>query len=173
MKGHCILYSAAIISHHRASHSRRRVLLGFLTALAAILSCTATSFAENNKGTFPKRDIPGSADHPLLKRFEGSYIVYYARKAYDSYNIGLEKVMIKTPYNSQNVEDSHTTLIYALPQDTSTFEAIPGNDVLLPCLGNLPRPLSSCQERFLITQVTTTIGDVPLYATILSRVSKG
>ena len=118
----CLDTSEWIPDCYRTSPSRRRLFLGFCVALAAAVSCCATVSAKN-EGAFAKRDIAGSADHPLLKRIEGSYIVYYARKAYDEYKIALDKVT-SAQYNFQKVEGSHTTLIYALPKDASTFEVV-------------------------------------------------
>ncbi len=34
-------------------------------------------------------DIPGSQDHPLLKRYNGSDIIKYDRKSFDTYTIPL------------------------------------------------------------------------------------
>lgn len=76
------------------------------------------------------RDVANSKDHPLVKRFEGSQIVWYAQKSYDALRIALEPVIFNyneqkfDPYKKLEVEGLTTTIFYALPPGVGTLEAI-------------------------------------------------
>ncbi len=76
------------------------------------------------------RDLASSKDHPLVKRFEGSEIVWYAQKSYDALRIALEPVIFNyneqkfDPYKKLEVEGRTTTIFYALPPGVGTLEAI-------------------------------------------------
>ena len=78
----------------------------------------------------PGKDIAGSKDHPLLQRFEGSYIAYYAKKAFSEHKIAFERVTFDynagkmNPFKTQTVEGAQTTFVYVLPKDVSTLEAV-------------------------------------------------
>jgi OmpA-OmpF porin, OOP family len=75
------------------------------------------------------KDIAGAKDHPLVKRYEGSEIVWYAQKAYDSLRLALDPVVFNyndqkyEPYKKQDVEGRKTTIYYAMPAGTGTLEA--------------------------------------------------
>jgi OmpA-OmpF porin, OOP family len=75
------------------------------------------------------KDIAGGKDHPLVKRYEGSEIVWYAQKAYDSLRLALDPVVFNyndqkyEPYKKQDVEGRKTTIYYAMPPGTGTLEA--------------------------------------------------
>jgi OmpA-OmpF porin, OOP family len=42
--------------------------------------------------TVPKADKKGASDDPLLKRYEGSYLVVHERKAFSDFNLPLSKL---------------------------------------------------------------------------------
>lgn len=100
--------------------------------LVAVLLCVA-AFAGADPAAAqapkPEKDIAGSKDHPLLQRFEGSYIPHYAKKAFGEHKIALERVTFDydagklNPFKTQTVEGAHTTFVYVLPKDVSTLEA--------------------------------------------------
>ena len=98
------------------SHGAR--IAATLITLAALLSGTHA------------RDIAGAKDHPFVKRFEGSDIVWYAQKSYDSLRIPLEPVVFNydagkfDPYKKLEVEGRKTTIYYAIPQGVGTLEAV-------------------------------------------------
>jgi len=102
--------------------------------LVAVLLC-ASAFAGVDAAVAqtkakPEKDIAGSKDHPLLQRFEGSYISHYAKKAFDEHKIALERVAFDydaqklSPFKTQTVEGARTTFVYVLPKDVSTLEAV-------------------------------------------------
>ena len=77
-----------------------------------------------------KKDASGSKDHPQLKRIEGSVILKYSTKKFDSFTIPLERVVFD--YGAQKfkdwkkltVEGARTTLFYREPTDAGTLECI-------------------------------------------------
>jgi len=86
--------------------------------------------------TEPTKDEPGSRDLPVLKRYEGSFIVNYERKAFDVIRFPLSplfKVPGKTDAKNNNfiegkkskvVEGRYTRLIYLAPAERSPLEVI-------------------------------------------------
>ncbi|WP_176159384.1 OmpA family protein [Prosthecobacter debontii] len=76
------------------------------------------------------RDKPGSKDHPILKRIEGSVILNYATKKFDSHQVALGPVIFdyaeqKTKdWKKIDVEGARTTLFYREPADASTLECL-------------------------------------------------
>jgi len=76
------------------------------------------------------KDITGSKDHPLLKRFEGSVILRYKQKNFDEFTIALERVVFDygaqkfTDWKRAKVEGIRTTAFYRMPRDASNLEAI-------------------------------------------------
>jgi len=95
----------------------------FATALcAAMLSlslvpCSATA-----------KDTSGSKDHPLVKRFEGSGILFYKQESYGALKIALEPIVFNyndqkyNPYKSLAVEGRKTTIYYLIPAGVGTLE---------------------------------------------------
>jgi OOP family OmpA-OmpF porin len=100
----------------------------------------------------PTSDIDGSEDHPLLKRYEGSYIVAFQQKSYDEFTFPTSKlatnkngVGIILNYSidqSKTVEGPYTRIVYLLPVDRSPLEVIrnyqdeivaQGGNVLFEC----------------------------------------
>jgi OOP family OmpA-OmpF porin len=75
------------------------------------------------------KDIAGGKDHPLVKRYEGSEIVWYAQKSYESLRLALDPVVFNyndqkfDPYKKQDVEGRKTTIYYTVPAGVGTLEA--------------------------------------------------
>lgn len=77
-----------------------------------------------------QKDQPGAKDHPLLKRMEGSVILRYTQKKFDSHQIALGRV--EFDYETQafkdwkklTVEGPRTTIFYRQPADASTLECM-------------------------------------------------
>lgn len=94
-------------------------------ALLLALIFVAPAFAEPIT-----KDVPGSKDHPLLKRFDGSIIVRYSHKNYDEFTIALERVTFNydeqkfNEFKKLKVEGARTTGFYRMPPNASTLEAI-------------------------------------------------
>ena len=76
------------------------------------------------------KDENGSKDHSILKRIEGSEIIWSKVAKFDEFIVSLER--IEFDYNTQafratrqeKIEGLHTTLYYQLPAGVSTLEAV-------------------------------------------------
>lgn len=101
----------------------RHVFLLFCLALmgAAAFAQIAPEF---------QKDQPGSKDHPLLKRMEGSVILRYAQKKFDALQIPLERIVFEYDKQAFNdwkrlvVEGARTTIFYRQPADAGTLECL-------------------------------------------------
>lgn len=75
-------------------------------------------------------DIPGSKDHPLIQRFDGSSIIFFNQKSYDQLKLALGPIVFNyndqkyEPYRRLDVEGRLTTIYYVLPEGVGTLEAI-------------------------------------------------
>lgn len=70
---------------------------------------------------FAQKDIEGTKDHPLISRYEGSYIIGYEQSSYD------QLVLPAGSYNSDqtktiNPEGKVTRILYAAPRNRSALE---------------------------------------------------
>lgn len=70
-------------------------LAGTGFALLGALGVMGALFPLSTQG----KDVASAKDHPLLKRYQGSEIVWYAQKSYDLLRIALEPVIFN--YNEQ------------------------------------------------------------------------
>ena len=76
------------------------------------------------------QDAPGSADHPLIKRIEGSEIFFSSKADYDKLKLALGKIewipheMALKPYESITVEGKRLTNYYILPERISVLETL-------------------------------------------------
>ena len=99
----------------------------FASATAALLLGLGSAFAATEDFT---KDVPNSADHPALKRVEGSVIVSYAKQAFGEQCIALEKVMFDydaqkiLPFKQEVVEGPQTRILYRAPKNASTLEVV-------------------------------------------------
>lgn len=99
------------------------IILAGIAASGVMFAQTAPEFL---------KDAKGSKDHPMLKRIEGSTILRYTTKKFDSHQIPLERIVFN--YNDQKfnpwkkivAEGARTTLFYREPKDASTLECIRG-----------------------------------------------
>lgn len=67
-------------------------------------------------------DKPGSADHPLIGRFEGAVINAYDVKDFDEYELITGPVKGKQPQSSETIEGKMTRIAYKLPPGHSLAE---------------------------------------------------
>jgi OmpA-OmpF porin, OOP family len=80
--------------------------------------------------TTSAKDEKGAMDHSILKRIEGSEIIWSKVTPFDEFILSLERVgydyekqsLLATKH--EKVEGLHTTLYYQLPGETSTLEAV-------------------------------------------------
>lgn len=82
----------------------------------------------------PTSDAPGSADSPILKRFDGSIILSYENKRFDEFTFPLSKLeyvpnkqnhdnnTVVEPKQKKTVEGELTYLLYVMPPKRSAFE---------------------------------------------------
>ncbi len=120
-----------------------KLITQFIALILLALLITPAGFAE---------DVEGSKDHPMVSRYEGSSIVDYDFREFDSYEILLGKVK-RDPENpsdtiaesSENLEGKVTKISYYLPEDRSTLEVFrnyedalkaAGFEILFTCANN-------------------------------------
>ncbi len=102
--------------------SKLGVMNGKLIVIASLLGCFALPVRA--------KDVAGAKDHPLIKRYEGSDIVWYAHKNYDALRLALEPVVFNyneqkfDPYKKLDIEGGKTTIYYRIPDGVGTLEAI-------------------------------------------------
>ena len=76
-------------------------------------------------GSALAKDLPGSKDHPLVKRYEGSEILKYEQKQYDSQVMALGPAEnSKKLEKSMTVEGVVTRLTYKAPEGRSSLEVL-------------------------------------------------
>lgn len=94
-----------------------------LLALAA-----AAAFAP----AFAETDAPGTRDHPMVKRYEGSWILGYQQREYTEFTIATGPLKVDysnqaQPYSverSVKPEGKHTRVLYVVPVKRSTLEVM-------------------------------------------------
>lgn len=102
----------------------------FFPLVAAMVCSVGFSTVYGQTSPEFTRDKAGSKDHPLLKRIEGSIILHYATKKFDSHQVALGPVIFdyaeqKTKeWKKIDAEGARTTLFYREPADASTLECL-------------------------------------------------
>ena len=103
-------------------------VLAFLAAASFALGQLAAKI--------PTADRKGAQDSPLLKRYEGSLIVAYEKKAFEEFNLPLSRLepvpnrtdshnnRVHEPKNKKALEGRCTRLVYLLPEGRSSLEVI-------------------------------------------------
>jgi len=96
----------------------------------------ASVFLQLPVATIPKADRKASKDSPLLKRYEGSFIVAYEHKSFEELTLPLsrlEEVPGKTtqqnnrvhePKNKKALEGAYTRIAYLIPAERSPLEVL-------------------------------------------------
>lgn len=121
---------------------------------AALLACTVqTSFAD---ATIPTADIAGAADNPLVKRYEGSFIVSQEKRSYTDFSLPLSPLepsadpdrrdrnnnRVFQPAKKLDLEGALSRTVYVLPAERSPLEVLrnyqdvieqAGGEVLFEC----------------------------------------
>jgi OmpA-OmpF porin, OOP family len=92
--------------------------ISWLTGLCLAVSCSAALAVSD------QRDIAGSQDHPLLRRYEGSIIVKYDHKEFEEYTLPTGKFVGNTFSQTAQLEGDVTRLVYVIPQGRSTLEVM-------------------------------------------------
>jgi len=102
----------------------------------------------------PSGDAEGTQDHPLVKRYEGSFIVNYESRAYDELTVPLGRLKVNEDERDASnnrlvaaddqlqLEGAYTRLVYIVPDGRSPLEVIrnyqeeiksAGGDILYEC----------------------------------------
>lgn len=87
--------------------------------------------------TIPTGDKKGAKDNPLLKRYEGSFIVAYEKKSFDEFVLPLSKLeqapedrrdshnnRVYEPAQKKDLEGERTRIVYLIPADRSPLEVV-------------------------------------------------
>ena len=107
-----------------------RALL-FLFAFSSLASYAADP-SELPDGT----DVKNASDHPQIQRFKGSSIRFMEKKPFAELVMSLSSTNAD-PLKTQTVEGVRTTLVYVMPHDLSTLEAIRAYQAELAKLGQV------------------------------------
>jgi OmpA-OmpF porin, OOP family len=107
----------------------KRVALTLSIVTAALAALLANA-------TIPTADRKGSKDSPLLKRYEGSFIVAYEHKSFGDFTLPLSKLeevpnkrdshnnRLVEPKNRKPLEGEYTRIVYLIPADRSPLEVV-------------------------------------------------
>ena len=109
-----------------------------MRSLMFVLAMVVGAGLAHADATIPAKDEDGSRDHPLLKRYEGSFIVNYETKAYDELTVPLSELKLtadeddRDAYNNRvikadsalQLEGAYTRLIYLVPAGRSPLEVV-------------------------------------------------
>ena len=87
-----------------------------IPATALLASCLFSAAA------LAAKDIKGSADHPLVSRYEGAGIVRYSQEKFDEYTVLLGKPKGREPGEHQVVEGRVTKIRYEIDKERTTLE---------------------------------------------------
>src|SRR5687767_2157398 len=106
------------------------------TALAVAVFMT-TGIAQLPVAKIPTADRKGSKDSPLLKRYEGSFIVVHERKGFGELTLPLSPLLevaperrtqqnnrVFEPKSKKSLEGPYTRIAYVLPADRSPLEVL-------------------------------------------------
>lgn len=96
----------------------------FCSGMFLLASLVSTAHAAGDPADLPDgSDVKGASDHPQIQRVEGSGIRFMDKKAFSELAMSLSSVEV-TPMKTRTVEGVRTTLVYVMPRDLSTLEAI-------------------------------------------------
>lgn len=109
----------------------------FRSVLAVVLAAVLMpDQATAQAATAPTRDIPNARDNALLRRYDGSFIVDYAQRAFEEFELptaGLKQVPGKkdarnndvfAPASAEVLQGRLTRIVYVAPANRSPLEVI-------------------------------------------------
>ena len=125
-----------------------RVVIAALFMLGAHAAVLANA-------TIPTKDIAGAKDDPLLKRYDGSFIVSYERQSFTDFKVPLSPLepterrdgmnnRLHLPKKEAELEGAKTRLAYLIPAERSPLEVLrnyedavkaAGGQILFTCKG--------------------------------------
>jgi len=127
-----------------------------VSSFAVIVALAASILAQLPVATIPKADRKGARDSPLLKRYEGSFIVAYEHKSFGELALPLSRLdevpgqkteqnnSLHEAKNKKALEGAYTRLAYLIPADRSPLEVLrnyqddiksKGGTILYECTG--------------------------------------
>ena len=121
-----VLEPQVSLTHGRYSLPSRPSISGTVLVIVASLLLLCRAFGGDD---FTK-DQPNSADHPALKRMEGSIIVFFEKQAFNEQCIALERVTFDydgqkfRPFKQEIVEGPQSRILYRSPKNASTLEVV-------------------------------------------------
>ena len=102
-----------------------------------VVAVAVIAFLQLPVASIPKVDRKGSKDHPLLKRYEGSFIVAYQRKSFGELTLPLvansnrcptrrtgQNNRVYEPKKKKALEGAYTRIGYLIPADRSPLEVL-------------------------------------------------
>ena len=105
--------------------------------LLAFLFCFVVVSTVFPEATIPSADRKGAKDNPLLKRYEGSWIVAYEHKSFDEFSLPVSKLeqlpgdkkdsnnnRVYEPKQKRTLEGERTRIVYLIPPDRSPLEVV-------------------------------------------------
>ena len=115
----------------------KNIFIGILIILlVCVFSFTIYAFPEKAE----TQDVPNSNDHPLISRFDGSYIRFFKHKNYDKFIFPFSN--LKEPEDSEDnlvndkrVEGEVYNYFYVIPDDHSVLEVFRNYEMALKKAG--------------------------------------
>lgn len=104
--------------------------------LVIALAASLTPDPALAKATVPTQDIPGARDSPLLRRYDGSFIVDYAQRAFDEFELPTAELKpvpgkkdaknndVFAPAASEQLQGRLTRIVYVAPANRSPLEVM-------------------------------------------------
>lgn len=128
-------------------------MLGRILLIGSL--CLFGATAVRADATIPTKDIAGARDNPLLKRYDGSFIVSYERLAFTDFKLPTAKLertdtldrsnnYVFKPKTELEVEGARSRIAYLLPAGRSPLEVLrnyqddvqaAGGEILFSCKG--------------------------------------
>lgn len=134
---------------HVQREARRRRFAGVGNGRGLVAAFVAACVLLVTAGAGAQPEVPGARDFPLIKRYEGSRLIGYDSRAFDSFKLPLGKLKIADNGAAavdavKEVEGRHTRLLYLAPRERSSLEvfrnyesdlAAKGFKILFKCSG--------------------------------------
>lgn len=100
-----------------------------LTSRQLALSTMAICFLAIPAAHAQTSDVPGSEDHPVVTRYEGSFIDGYEVRDYDAFRLPLGPAVwsddrVKVPEQQADLEGRITRILYRGPQGRASLEVL-------------------------------------------------
>jgi OOP family OmpA-OmpF porin len=115
---------------------RAAMTLSIALATFTVLLGGAAFNQVQTDAVIPKADVKGSKDNPLVKRYEGSFILSYEHKSFTDFTLPLSKLEeVRDKRDSQNnhyfepkkqkvLQSEYTRIVYFIPADRSPLEVL-------------------------------------------------